>query len=80
MKNATAFDPERNPGISEATKNPEARNEEKATNSIEGIGHGLLNAETQKLLSGSEFIKLVLLETLAQAIHKTGLFVEGRKN
>jgi len=51
MKNATAFDPERNPGISEATKNPEARNEEKATNSIEGIGHGLLNEETSKLLS-----------------------------
>ncbi len=46
FKNASAFETERSPGLSEATKNPEARNEEKATNCIEGIGHGLLNAET----------------------------------
>ena len=58
MKNATAFDPERNPGISEANKNPEARNEEKATNSIDGIRHGLLIAETPKLLSGSEVYQI----------------------
>ncbi len=54
MKNAYAFEPECSPGISEATKNPEAGYVEKAINSIEGIEHGLLNAELPKLLSGSE--------------------------
>lgn len=52
MKNTSVFEPERSPRISETTKNPEARNEEKTTNSIEGIGYEFLNALTQQMLSG----------------------------
>jgi len=62
VKNVTAFEPERSPGIGEANKNPEARNEETATNSIEGIGHGLLYGETLKLLSGSEVYQIWVMQ------------------
>jgi len=66
VKNATAFEPERSPGISEKIKNPEARNEEKATNSIEGIGYSLLNAETSKILSGSENYRIWVMQCAKQ--------------
>ncbi len=56
MKNTSVFEPKRSPGISETTKNPEARNQEKATNSIEGIGYEFLNTVTPQLLFGIELI------------------------
>jgi len=53
-------------GIQSLQKNPEARNEEKATKSIEGIGRGLLNAETPKLLSGSEIYRIWVMQYTKQ--------------
>jgi len=47
-------------------KSPEAGNEEKATKSIEGIEHGLLNAETSKLLSGSEIYRIWVMKCTKQ--------------
>jgi hypothetical protein len=65
-ENASAFDPERSPGVSEATINPETRNNEKAANSIEGIGHGLVDKETPKLLSGSEIYQIWVMQCTKQ--------------
>jgi len=52
--------------LAKQTKYPEARNEEKATNSIEGIGYGLLNAEPPKLLSGSEIYRIWVMQCTKQ--------------
>ena len=65
-ENASAFDPERSPGVSEATKNPEARNNEKAENSIKGIGHGLVYKEIPKLISGSEIYRIWVMQCTKQ--------------
>jgi len=58
MKNASAFEPERNPGIGEATNKSRDWISEKTINSIEDIGHVLLNAVIPNLLSGSEICRI----------------------
>jgi len=58
------------PGISEATKNPEARNEENATKSIEGIEHSLRECRNLKTV-----IRIRELSNLGHAMHKTGFFI-----
>jgi len=54
-------------GLMKQPKSPEASNEEKATNSIEGIGDGLLNAGKLKAV-----IRIIELSNLGHAMHKTG--------
>jgi len=42
MKTPLRLNPNAVRGIESSQKNPKARNEKKATNSIEGIGYGIL--------------------------------------